>query len=159
MSLIKALYIVAIGLLLAAFIGFGIETFYPTPKAPEYPTGMDYKADGGPTAETKAKQEEFDQKQKDYEPRISKYNQNVAVIAIILAVLLLTASLLGLGKVEVVGDAVTLGGVFTLFYGIIRAISSQENVFRFVAVGIALVIVVGLSYWRFLKGSKLLKIK
>ena len=159
MSLIKALYIVAIGLLLAAFIGFGIETFYPTPKAPEYPTGMDYKEDGGPTAETQKKQEEFDKKQKDYEPIISKYNQNVSVIVIILSVILLAASLVGMSKLEVIGDALTLGGVFTLFYGIVRAIASEEAVFRFVAVGLALAIIVGLSYWRFLKGSKLFKIQ
>jgi len=151
MNLIKSLYIVAIGLLVAAFIGFGIETFYPTPKAPEYPTGMDYKEDGTPTAEARAEQKEFDKKQKEYDSTLSKYNQNVAVIAIILAVLLLAASLVGLSKLEIIGDGSTLGGVFTLFYGIVRAISSQEAVFRFIAVGVALFIIVGLTYWRFLR--------
>lgn len=159
MNLFKALYIVAIGILVAAFIGFGIETFYSTPDAPEYPIGGEYKESGEPTAETRKKQDEFEKQQKDYEPVISKYNQNVAVIAIVLAVILLAGSIIGLSKLEIIGDGLTLGGVFTLFYGIIRAVASQEAVFRFIVVGIALLIVVSLTYWRFLRGSTLFKAK
>lgn len=155
MSLIKALYIVAIGLLIAAFIGFGIETFYPSPKFPDYPTELTTRADEEPSDEYNQKQKEFDQKQKDYQKKLSEYNQNSAIILIVIAVILLAASLVGLSKLEIIGDGVTLGGVFTLFYGIFRAISSQEAVFRFIAVGVALVIVVGLTYWRFLKNQKL----
>ena len=163
MSLIKALYIISIGLLIAAFIGFGVATFYPSPKDLEYPSDLSYPAKSSVQSETDAKlqqkQKEYDQKQRGWQKEISKYNQNAAVILIVLSVILLAASLVGLSKLEIIGDGVTLGGVFTLFYGIFRAIASQEAVFRFIAVGIALVIIVGLTYWRFLKSSNLLKIK
>lgn len=115
MNLFKALYIVAIGILIAAFVGFGIETFYPSPKAPEYPTNLEYKEDGSPTQEAREQQLAFDNEQKSYQNQISKYNQNVAVIAILISVLLLAAAIVSLSKFEIIGDAVTLGGVFTLF--------------------------------------------
>lgn len=154
MNLFKALYIVAIGILIAAFVGFGIETFYPSPKAPEYPTDLKFEEDGTPTEQARLKQQEFDQKQKDFQDLSSKYNQNVAIIAILISVILLAAAIVYLSKFEIIGDSVTLGGVFTLFYGIIRAIATEEAVFRFIAVGVALVVVVSLTYWRFLRNSK-----
>jgi hypothetical protein len=150
MSLIKALYIVAIGLLIAAFVGFGVETFYASPKMPDYPN-VDYRQNGTPTDEGKSRLDAYEKEQKDFQKVSSTHNQNTSIILIVISVILLAASIVGLSKLEIIGDGVTLGGVFTLFYGITRAISTQEAVFRFIAVGIALAIVVGLTYWRFLR--------
>lgn len=150
MSLIKALYIVAIGLLITAFIGFGIETFYPTPKSPEYPSDLNYQTEK-PSKEVQQKQVEFEKTQKSFQKKLSSYNQNVSVIAIILSIVLLAASIIGLSKLEIIGDGLTLGGVFTLFYGIVRAFSTEEAVFRFIAVSAALLIMLSLTYWRFLR--------
>lgn len=115
---------------------------------------MKFEEDGTPTEQARLKQQEFDQKQKDFQDLSSKYNQNVAIIAILISVILLAAAIVYLSKFEIIGDSVTLGGVFTLFYGIIRAIATEEAVFRFIAVGVALVVVVSLTYWRFLRNSK-----
>jgi hypothetical protein len=65
--------------------------------------------------------------------------------------LLLAASIVGLSKFQIIGDSLTLGGVFKLYYGIFRAVVTQEPIFRFAAVGIALFTIVALTYWRFLK--------
>jgi hypothetical protein len=54
----------------------------------------------------------------------------------------------------VIGDGVTLGAVFTLFYGLIRAFMSNNEQFRFVAVAIGLAIVLTLVYWRFVRSSQ-----
>ena len=113
MSLIKALYIIAIGLLIAAFIGFGIDTFYPSPKMPEYPIELQYKSEPL-SPEFQQKQKDFDKQQKEYENKLSKYNQNLSVILITFAMIILAASLVGLSKLDVIGDGATLGGVFTL---------------------------------------------
>jgi len=153
MSLIKSLYIIAIGLLVAAFIGFGVETFYPSPKAPEYPTELNYNDKGDLDQVSRDKQKEYDKNWKAFQQKESDYNQTVAVVLIIISVVLLAASIVGLSKLDIIGDGVTLGGVFTLFYGIFRAVATQEAIFRFVAVGIALFIIVALTYWKFLKAK------
>jgi hypothetical protein len=151
MSLIKALYIIAIGLLIAAFIGFGIDTFYPSPKMPEYPTELQYQTSDKLSSAQQQKQKDYDNQMKDYQKKTSDYNQNLSVILIAFAVVILAASLAGLAKLDVIGDGATLGGVFTLLYGIGRAFGSEEAKFRFIAVTAALVIILGLTYWRFLK--------
>jgi hypothetical protein len=53
-----------------------------------------------------------------------------------------------------IGDGVTLGAVFTLFYGLIRAFMTDSEVFRFVAVAIGLVVVITLVYLRFVRSTK-----
>lgn len=159
MNLIKALYILAIGLLVAAFFGFGIETFYPAPKMPQYPTDLNYTAKGELEDSSRVKQQDYDKKYKDFQAKDSNYNQTVAIMLIALSAVLLAASIIGLSKLEIIGDGVTLGGVFTLLYGITRAVATQEATFRFIAVSAALIIIMGLTYWKFLKNKLPQKIK
>jgi hypothetical protein len=63
-------------------------------------------------------------------------------------------SLLWLSGVPVIGDGVTLGAVFTLFYGLVRALMTEEEVFRFVAVAVGLVVVLAFVYWRFIRSRE-----
>jgi hypothetical protein len=153
--MLKALYAIAIAFLVVAFVGFGISAFYPEPRLPAYPN----EVVGGMrpenrTPEQKEKIEEFHQEEKAYRENISTYNLIVASISIGAAVLLLVGSILWLSRLAVIGDGVTLGAVFTLFYGLIRAFMSNNEQFRFVAVAIGLVIVVALVYWRFVRSSQ-----
>lgn len=159
MSLIKSLYIVAIGLLVAAFVGFGVDAFYTSPKEPKYPIELQSKSSEERSTQENEQQKEFDKKQDAFFKEISKYNQNLSVILIALAVVILAASLLGLNKIDLIGEGATLGGVFTLFYGIARAVATEEAKFRFIAITIALIIIVFLTYWKFLKEQFPLKIK
>jgi len=77
----------------------------------------------------------------------------VASVSIALAVVLLVGSLLWVSRVPVIGDGVTLGAVFTLFYGLVRALMTEEEVFRFVAVGVGLAVVLALVYRRFVRSQ------
>ena len=153
--MLKALYAIAIAFLVVAFVGFGISAFYPEPRYPAYPN----EVVGGTrpenrTPQQKEKIEEFHQEEKAYRENISTYNLIVASISIGTAVLLLVGSIVWLSRFAVIGDGVTLGAVFTLFYGLIRAFLSNNEQFRFVAVAIGLVIVLALVYWRFVRSSQ-----
>jgi hypothetical protein len=53
----------------------------------------------------------------------------------------------------VIGDGVTFGPVFTLFYRLIRAFMTDDQIFRFIAVSVGLVLVVALVYWKFIRPS------
>lgn len=91
------------------------------------------------------------QRESAYEAQFSDNNQAVASIAIGIAIILLVGSILWLSSLEVIGDGVTLGSVFTHFYGLIRAFMTQSEVFRFIAVAIVLVVVIALVYLRFVR--------
>lgn len=148
MSPLKFLYALAIGLLVVAFVGFGISAFYPEPEFPQYPQELEF-AGPNPTPEEKALMAEQREKENAYQARISAYNRVVSTIAIGAAVLLLVGSILWLSRLPVIGDGTTLGAVFTLFYGLIRAFMTDSEQFRFVAVAVGLVVLVALVYWKF----------
>jgi hypothetical protein len=153
--MLKALYAIAIAFLIVAFVGFGISAFYPEPRYPGgYPNEAQRTRPENRTPEQKQKLEEFREKEKAYRENISNYNLVVASISIGAAVLLLVGSIVWLSRLPVIGDGATLGAVFTLFYGLIRAFMTNNEQFRFVAVAIGLVIVLALVYWRFVRSSQ-----
>jgi hypothetical protein len=151
--MLKALYAIAIALLVVAFVGFGISAFYPEPHYPSgaYPDDAQRTPPEKRTPEQKEKIKEYNQKQEAYQQTYSNYNLVVASISIGAAVLLLVGSIVWLSRLPVIGDGVTLGAVFTLFYGLIRAFMSNNEQFRFVAVALGLAIVLALVYWRFVR--------
>lgn len=146
MSPLKPLYALAIALLVVAFVGFGISAFYPEPTYPRYPAELEGRAS---TPEEKEKMAEYREKEDDFQETYSNYNLVVASISIGFAVLVLVASLLWISKLPVIGDGMTLGAVFTLFYGLIRAFMTNNEQFRFGAVAVGLVILLALVYWKF----------
>ena len=153
--MLKTLYAIAIAFLVVAFVGFGISAFYPEPQYPGgFPNDAQRTRPENRTPEQKEKIEEYRQKEKAYRENISTYNLVVASISIGAAVLLLVGSIVWLSRLPVIGDGATLGAVFTLFYGLIRAFMSNNEQFRFVAVAIGLAIVVALVYWRFVRSSQ-----
>jgi hypothetical protein len=153
--MLKTLYAIAIAFLVVAFVGFGISAFYPEPQYPGgFPNDAQRTRPENRTPEQKEKIEEYRQKEKAYRENISTYNLVVASISIGAAVLLLVGSIVWLSRLPVIGDGATLGAVFTLFYGLIRAFMSNNEQFRFVAVAIGLAIVVALVYWRFVRYSQ-----
>ncbi|MDQ5819315.1 MAG: hypothetical protein M3334_13225 [Actinomycetota bacterium] len=95
------------------------------------------------------------EKEEAHQHRISDYNRVVSAIAIGVAVLLLVGSLLWISGLPVIGDGTTLGAVFTLFYGLIRAFMTNDEQFRFVAVAIGLVVLLALVYWKFSRSPTL----
>lgn len=150
--MLKVLYSIAIALLVVAFVGFGISAFYPAPEYPELPTELEYVGKNQTDRQTQVIAEQR-QKEETYQKEFSDYNQVVSSISIGVAVLLLVGSILWLSSLDVIGDGVTLGAVFTLFYGLIRAFMTESEVFRFIAVGVGLVVVITLVYLRFVRAA------
>ncbi len=155
--MIKALYIIAIGLLFAAFIGFGVNTFYPQP---EYPGCRDAvskivtpESSAEPSAEQKLEDQKCRNQQEGYQDQLKNYQQNLSVIYLIGSILIIALSLFGLGKIHVIGDGLTLGGIFVLFTGIVVSFNTASEIFRFLAVTTGLVIILFLSYWKFVRGE------
>lgn len=155
--LIKYVYIVFVGLLLAAFVGVGIAAFYKGPLYPEYPTELKYPMSGEfepsatPSAETKRKSQEYEIQNKQFQKDNEKYNKNVSILSLIASVLMLVVSLTLFKQILVIADGLLLGGVITLGYSIVRGFSSNDDIFRFLVVSVGLGVALVLGYLKFVK--------
>ena len=157
---LKFLYTLFIGLLLAAFVGIGIATFYVAPKSPDYPRALS-EPKIGPTGVSsltpeeqvaqQKQQAEYDQQQKTYQTQANTYERNVSVLAILAAILILILALTLARHILVIADGLLLGGILTLFYAIIRGFSSDDLKFRFIVVTIGLGVTLLLGYLKFVK--------
>ncbi len=153
--LIKLIYTLFLGLLLAAFVGMGIAAFYSKPKAPEYPAGL--KSEPVPTVQTtvspedKHVLEQFDQQQKDYITHSQLYNRNVSILALGAAIVFLAVSLSLFQRLKEISDGILLGGVFTLLYSIGRGFASADTKYSFILVTIGLIVGFVLGYLKFIK--------
>lgn len=156
--LIRYVYIVFIGLLLAVFVGVGIAAFYKGPKAPEYPVSLKYPefeqtkdVPATVSAQRRADMEENDAKQKEFQVKREEYDRNVSIISLIAAVIMLVLSLTSFKKILVIADGVLLGGVLTLGYSIVRGFGSNDDIFRFLVVSAGLLVAMGLGYIKFVR--------
>lgn len=153
--MLRALYAIAIGLLFVGVVGFGFAAFYPAPTYPERsPQLVEFDRSMTDTSQDSTRielEKEFEQQQKEYEEAMNKYNRNLSVMLIAVAMLTIAVSILGLGKLEVIGDGLTLGGILTLLYGLGRAVAGGDEKIRFLAVAFGLVVIIFLSYWKFIR--------
>lgn len=157
--LLRYVYIVFLGIILAVFVGVGIAAFYIAPKYPEYPSKLqrpyppDPQKDATLSAEFQKEQEKYDATYKDFQKKNELYSKNVSIIALVFAVIFLIFSLLFANKLLLIADGMLLGGVLTLLYSIVRGFESGDEKFRFVVVSIGLVIALILGYLKFIKTS------
>lgn len=150
--LIKYVYIVFVGILLAAFVGVGIAAFYKGPKYPETPVELRFPESKQLDTTSSAymqKQLDFDQKSQDFQKQNADYSRNVSIIALLAAVVMLVLSLTLLKQIVIIADGVLLGGVLALGYSVIRGFSSNDDMVRFLVVSASLLVALTLGYIKF----------
>lgn len=150
--MIKGLYSIAIGLLFAAFIGFGISTFYPAPKPPaiNQPAILSEK----PVPVDSATAKIIEQQNEQFQIDMGHYQRNLSLLLIGAAILVTVVSLFTLESIEVVGNGITLGGIILLFAGIVSSFNAQDQKFRFMAVSAGLLIILLVSWWKFVRPAR-----
>ena len=150
-SLLEALTMLAVSVLVAFFVGFGIQAFYPAPELPEERFGPTEPPPEDPEGKEKSKEKEEEELAlRAYQEEVSEYNRIASLIAVGIAVLILGAVLL-LRRIRIpaIRDGVALGGVLTLFYGLVLALQAEGDVFRFFMVAVVLLVVLVAGYLRF----------
>ncbi len=147
-KILQLVYTFFLGLLVALFVGIGINTFYPGPQAPQYPIELNTLGKE-PTDAQLAVQRVYDVKMEKYMNELKPYNRNVSIIALIASVILLAISLVYEKRIKLLADGVLLGGSFVLLYSLGRGFASGNSMYSFVGVTIGLVIVLYLGYHRF----------
>lgn len=166
----KTILSVSIAIILLLFVIYGISTFYVVPKYDDFcdyskpvqqvDTQEDCEAlDGrwtdyaeGP-APRKVGAEDIPEGwcdfnyycSRDYDAVKEPYNRNVFIIAVVFGlVAVLTGGILL--KLESVSTGIMGGGALTIIYGILRYWGDAEDWFRFIILGIVLVILIWLGY-------------
>lgn len=148
-KVLRFIYTLFIGVLLAVFVGAGINTFYPSPAAPVPSTELNtYGKELTP--EQAAKQKAFDIQNEKYRESLKPYNRNVSIIALAAALVFLIISTIMHKRLKLIADGIMLGGLFTLLYSIGRGFASQNSVYVFVVVSIGLIIALYLGYRHFM---------
>ncbi len=152
--LIKYVYIVFLGIILATFVGVGIAAFYKGPVYPETPLTLKYSRPypepaGTPSAQFILEQEAFDAQSKQYQKDLELYNRNVSMASLAFSILMLVLSLIFFKKIPTIADGLLIGGVLTLGYSVIRGFSSNDDIYRFLVVGAGVIIAMILGYIKF----------
>jgi len=154
---------ISIALILALFVGYGIQTFYDSPKYEDFcnlttrdiTTENDCLIQGGQWVATpikegaELKKEGFCDVQyscrNDFDEASQKYNKVVFIIAIILG---LSAVILGgvILKLPSVSAGIMGGGALTIIYGTLRYWGNLADVGRFFVLGIVLAVLIWIGY-------------
>ena len=154
-----------LGLMVLAFIGVGVNTFYPSPATQQEKAQQEIsrKIDAINTAnqnksldataqaqitklqnEQNALQDKIDAAQK-------MWARNTSIILVIFATLVMSISLVRSEQLRVLSNGLLLGGLFTMLYGTGWVIFSGNSTARFVVIAFALVVAIGLGYLKFVR--------
>ncbi len=159
--ILRFVYIMFTGVLLAAFVGVGIAAFHSVPERPEVPFSIEHEESICEQIENeeglrqiRQEQEKFDENMKVYRTKLEKYNREISIISLIAAILILVISLILFKKILIIADGLLLGSVLTLIYSIIRGFGSGDDVFRFSVVSVGLVISFFLGYIKFIRPTQ-----
>lgn len=151
-KILKFVYTLFLGVIVALFIGVGINTFYPGPKPPEYPMALNYYGKE-PTAEQLKLQKNWDQQVAAHDKQMKPYNRNVSMVALAAAIILLVVSLIFERGIKLLSDGMLIGGLLTLLYSIGRGFASNDSKYVFLALCVGLAIVIYTGYMKFIARS------
>lgn len=152
-----------LGLMVLAFIGVGVNTFYPTP-ADRYQKQLQTLYDeqntltaGGKTlapaeqARMAELQRQINALQAKQQTDTEPWARNTSIILVVFATLVMGVSLIRSEQLRVVSNGLLLGGLFTMVYGAGWTIFSGTSTARFFVVLFALVVTIGLGYVKFVR--------
>ncbi len=112
-----------LGLVVVAFVGIGVNTFYPEPAY----------VDGRPD-------------------QYVGWQLTTGIVLLVCATIILAVSLFLPETQAVLSNGILLGGVFTMIYAVGITVSSNVSVLRFVVVAIALAVTIAIGYLKFVRG-------
>lgn len=152
-DVLKLLYKLFLGVLLAIFVGVAVSTFYEAPKSPDYNTYGSVVKVEDPEANPDLEKNIIAQQLADeqYQNERRTYEQNVAVIILVSAVVMLAVSILLEKRYRFFSDSFVIGSLITLVHSIIRSGNSENSQLMFAATTVSLIAVVYLGYHRFIE--------
>lgn len=157
-----------LGLMVTAFIGVGVFTFYPPPEAKSqkdlqqlYRQQEDLQQFKDPAklteterAELRTIQDKIRALEDKQQAEREVWGRNTSIILITFATVVMSVSLVRADQLPVISNGLLLGGVFTMVYGVGWIIATGTSIARFIVMTIALLITLALGYVRFVRGKQ-----
>jgi len=155
-----------LGLIVLAFIGVGVNTFYPSPSEIHKEQRQDLQRQrdelsvqaNGRKLET-AQQAEMDRLiaeqnalQRTIEAEEKGWARVTSIILVVFATIVMGVSLVRSEQLRVVSNGLLLGGLFTMIYGVGWVVFSGNSVTRFAVMAFALAVAISLGYVKFVRG-------
>ncbi len=155
-----------LGMMVVAFIGVGVNTFYPSPMQDvnseveelyqqQSDIEMSRDQDGNLSAADKRKLEDLrtqiDAAEEEQQLADEAWSRNTSIILILFATLVMGVSLIRSEQLRIISNGLLLGGLFTMIYGVGWVIAGGSSVARFAVMSFALVITFALGYARFVR--------
>lgn len=130
-ELLQVIYAFFLGLVVLAFVGIGLNTFYPRPPYPQ-----DAVDAVGPAYDAYVKLEDA-------------WQINTSIILLIAATIVLGISLVRGPWPAVISNGLLLGGIFTMVYAVGMSLGAESSLLRFGVATLALAITVAAGYLSF----------
>ena len=139
-KVLKIIFTLFIGVMVALFVGFGIEAFYPSPV---YPDVM-WKENM-----TDAESDAIQAAEAAYQEAVRVHNQIVSIVVTAVAVVIMVVSMFLEKRNRTLTNGLLLGGLFSLVYGSTVGFSAGSAMVTFITVGVGLAAVVVVGVRRF----------
>lgn len=147
---LRTVYTVLLGVLLALFVGLGVAAARPGPEAPEpAPELVAAQQSRELTPEEEQRWAEHLRGHEEWEDRSARHHRDVGLIALAGSVLLLVLSLLAERRRPVLAGGLLLGSLLGLLHSVVRSLLSQDTLVAFGVVTAALVQVLYVGYRRY----------
>ncbi|NTU70599.1 MAG: hypothetical protein HGB10_02060 [Coriobacteriia bacterium] len=159
-----------LGLMVVAFIGVGVNTFYPSPtetyqqeqqELSRQMEALNFKqptngssVDATVQAQIAALQVKQNALQDKVDALMKGWARNTSIILVIFATLVMGVSLIRSEQLRVISNGLLLGGLFSMIYGAGWVIFSGNSVARFAVILFALVVAIGLGYLKFVRNRE-----
>lgn len=160
---LQIIFSIFLGIMVMAFIGVGVYTFYPPPD-PAGQTALEelyrqqediqgFKAQTALTDADRAKLKDVQAQIRTLEDELKAarevWGRNTSIVLIAFATLTMAISLIRSEQLPVISNGLLLGGVFTMIYGVGWIVATGTSYARFIVMTAALVITLVLGYVRF----------
>ena len=160
---LQTIFAFFLGLMVAAFAGVGVYTFYPAPDTALVERAVSLRrqeqairnsnAPEALTAADRAGIQRLENELAAIEDERRMLNQawgrRTSIIVIVVATLAMAVSLVRAVQLPVISNGLLLGGVFTMIYGVGWIIVSDTTPVRFFVMTAALLVTLALGYVRF----------
>lgn len=162
---LQTLFAIFLGLMVTAFVGVGVYTFYPSPDAQfrgqivsldrEQQAIRNSRPEDALTAADRARiqkiVDERNRVQDASRASTEAWGGRTSIILVALATIAMAISLTAAAQLPVISNGLLMGGVFTMLYGVGWVIVSGTSATRFIVMTFALVITLALGYVRFVR--------
>jgi len=154
-----------LGLMVLAFIGVGVNTFYPSPTSQNEKAqtaisrqidainaaNQNKSLDATAQAQIKKLQDQQNALQDKIDAAMKDWARNTSIVLVLFATLVMGVSLVRSEQLRVLSNGLLLGGLFTMLYGTGWVIFSGNSTARFVVIAFALLVAMGLGYVKFVR--------